>query len=84
MAYHDGRAVAALKSREIVWLAEVTEDVADAISAAFGQPNRMPAAEEPAAVESEPWPRTARPPRERDCVQVAPFASARRRGFHGP
>jgi ATP-dependent helicase Lhr and Lhr-like helicase len=52
VAYFDGAPVAALKSREIVWLAEVAEATADAISAAFGQPVRRPEAES-APIESE-------------------------------
>jgi ATP-dependent Lhr-like helicase len=52
VAYFDGAPVAAIKSREIIWLTEVAEATADAISAAFGQPIRRPEAES-APVESE-------------------------------
>ncbi|HEX4073130.1 MAG TPA: DEAD/DEAH box helicase, partial [Planctomycetaceae bacterium] len=43
VAYFEGAPVAALKSREIVWLAEVPAPTAEAISAVFGHPIRSTA-----------------------------------------
>ncbi len=54
VAYFNGRPVAAFKSREVLWLAEVSEPIANPILSAFGQPMRLPAEKIPVALEAEP------------------------------
>jgi ATP-dependent helicase Lhr and Lhr-like helicase len=53
VAYFNGAPVAAWKSREVVWLAEVPEPIANSILAAWGQPIRHRPEEVPAALEAE-------------------------------
>jgi ATP-dependent helicase Lhr and Lhr-like helicase len=68
VAYFDGAPVATMKSREIVFLAEVSESTADAICAAFGQPSRLARTDETpdpeperAASDVPPQPKEAAP-----------------------
>ncbi len=56
VAYFNGRPVAAFKSREVLWLAEVSEPIANTILAAFGQPMRLPAEKLAAPLEAKPDP----------------------------
>jgi ATP-dependent Lhr-like helicase len=65
VAYFHGAPVAALKSRELVWLCEVSEATADAIAAAFGQPRRFREEGVPDTAESE-TPATDAPAHPRD------------------
>ena len=65
VAYFHGAPVAALKSRELVWLCEVSEATADAIAAAFGQPRRFREEGVPDTAESE-TPATDAPAQPRD------------------
>jgi len=53
VAYFNGRPVAAFKSREVLWLAEVPEPMANTILTAFGQPTRTLAEKIPVALEAE-------------------------------
>jgi ATP-dependent helicase Lhr and Lhr-like helicase len=53
VAYFNGIPVAALKSREVIWLGEVSEPTRNTILTAFGQPSRLPTEERPAALEAE-------------------------------
>jgi ATP-dependent helicase Lhr and Lhr-like helicase len=53
VAYFNGAPVAAWKSREVVWIAEVPEPIANAILAAFGQSTRLLVEEMPAALDAE-------------------------------
>jgi ATP-dependent Lhr-like helicase len=53
VAYFNGRPVAAFKSREVIWLAEVSEPIANPILSAFGQPTRLPAEQIPVPPEAE-------------------------------
>ena len=51
-----------MKSREIVFLAEVPESTAEAIRAAFGQPGRLGRTEETPNLEPQPLANDAAPP----------------------
>ena len=52
VAYFNGIPVAALKSREVIWLAEVAEPTKNTILTAFGQPAPLQTEERPAALEA--------------------------------
>jgi len=62
VAYFDGAPVAMLKSREIIFLAEVPETTAEAICAAFGQPRRLVGTDETPDLQSQQTTDDAAPP----------------------